>query len=151
MACIELVGRIAADSLLGHEEVLARVLAVDHGHARGAGCDRRLPAVVALDPDPDLAAAGEADVPGLVVGDAVEQQLRRSARQHALGLLDDRALDAAARDGARHLTARADCEFRAQRAWSGQARAHDGGQCHVVAARAPEVCGAERFVVHALC
>ena len=32
----QLVGRLAADSLLGHEEVLARVVAVDHGHARGA-------------------------------------------------------------------------------------------------------------------
>ena len=62
----------------GHERVRAGVVAVDHGDARRA-LGGRLPALVALDPDPDLAAAGEADVPGLVVRDAVEDELRRAA------------------------------------------------------------------------
>ena len=45
----------------------------------------------------DLAAAGQADLPRRVVGDAVALHLERRARDHLRGGLEDVALDAAAR------------------------------------------------------
>ena len=132
------------------KRVRAGVVAVDRPVTRRGALGRDLPALVALDPDPDLAAAREADVPGLVVRDAVEEELRRARPSSTLwASADDRALDAAAGDGAGHLAARADGELGAERARSGAARAHDGGQRDLVAARAPAVGGAEGVFVHA--
>ena len=87
-----------------HERDGAGTFALDHGHARRA-LGWLLPAFVALDPDPDLAAAGEADVPGLIVGDAVVEELRRPTAEHRARLLDDGALDAASRDRSGDLSA----------------------------------------------
>ena len=42
------------------------------------------------------------DRPGLLVGDAVAQALGPAVREHALRLLEDRALDAPATDRAGH-------------------------------------------------
>src|SRR5580700_10055193 len=55
-----------------------------------------------LDEHLDLAAAGEADVPGLLVGDAEIEQPRLAVLDRGQRLLDDRALDAAARHRAHH-------------------------------------------------
>src|SRR5690348_12209947 len=48
----------------------------------------------------DLAAAGQPDRPGLLVRDAVREELRLSRREHLAGVLVDVRLDAAARDRA---------------------------------------------------
>ena len=55
------------------------------------------------DQDRHGAAAGEADLEGLVVGDPVLAQSRRAAVEHLLRLPDHRRLDAAAGDRARDL------------------------------------------------
>src|SRR3546814_1779378 len=55
-----------------------------------------------LDPHFDLATAGQADVPGLLVTDAEVQQPRLPAGHDVERLLDDRTLDAAARDRTDH-------------------------------------------------
>ena len=49
-----------------------------------------------LDEDVDLAAAGQADRPGLLVGDPVGEELRLGAGEDGLGLLVDLVLDTAA-------------------------------------------------------
>src|SRR5256885_17019668 len=61
----------------------------------------------------DLAAAGEADVPGLLVGDAEIEQLRLAAGDGLLRLLDHRTLDAAAGDRADEFAAVIDRELAA--------------------------------------
>ena len=104
---------------LADRSVGARVVALEHlapavGEARahhqaaaaGAGIDgaveqrqaRRL--VEALDEHADLAAAGQADLPGRLVGDAEVERLGLAAGEDVLGLRDHLALHAAARDGA---------------------------------------------------
>ena len=72
-----------------------------------------------------------------------------AAREHALRLVHDRALDAAAGDGPA-ISPREPTATWSQRPRGGTARAHDRGERDVVAARAPEICGAEGVVVHAL-
>ena len=66
--------------------------------ATSAAVEARLQGLssVGLDPDRDLAAARQADVPGVRVRNAVVQQLWRAAGQHSLGDLDDSAFDAPA-------------------------------------------------------
>src|SRR5690606_9559276 len=68
-----------------------------------------------LDVDLELAAAGEADLPGLLVGHAVVEQLGRGAGHDLERLLDHGALDAAARDRADHLAGIVDAELAADR------------------------------------
>src|SRR3954454_9296259 len=64
-----------------------------------------------LEEDLQLAAAGKADFPGLLVGDAEIEQARLAVRDHLLRLLDDGALDAAARDRAQHASVGIDHEL----------------------------------------
>ena len=79
---------------------LAEPLARDDDVARAA-LDRRC-AGERLDEDVDLAAAGQADAPGLVVGDAVGDDRRRLTGEDRLGTLGDVGFDAAAGDRAEH-------------------------------------------------
>ena len=114
---------------------LAGALALEHRHRHGRLL-RQL-ALEGLDEDVDLAAAGEADRPGLLVGDPVGQQPRRAVGEH-LGRGDgDVALDAAAGDGAVELAALGDGELRADRPRGRAARGHDGRQRDAVAPRPP--------------
>ena len=76
----------------------------------------------------DLAAARQADIEGIVVGDAVAKQERRPAREHLLGAQGDVGLHAATGYRADHLAARAQCQARPERARGGAAGIHDGGQ-----------------------
>src|SRR4029450_1710262 len=55
----------------------------------------------------------EADLEGVLVGDAVGDETGRSAGEHGLGLLVDGRLDTAAGDRARHLSALGHSEHRA--------------------------------------
>src|SRR5204863_8775256 len=68
-----------------------------------------------LDEDLDLAAAGQADVPGLLVGDAEAEQSRRAVLDRIDRFLDHRALDAAPRDRALQGAAVVDAELAADR------------------------------------
>src|SRR5436305_15054180 len=77
------------------------------------------PSFDALDKDLDLAAAGEADFPGLLVGDAEIEEARLAVADRLQGLGDDRALDAAARDRADKGAVAVDGELGAQRAGRG--------------------------------
>src|SRR5581483_3592874 len=60
----------------------------------------------------DLAAAREADLPRLLVGDPVAEQLRLARLHHLAGVLVDVRLDAAARHRAAHLPGLGDGEAR---------------------------------------
>jgi hypothetical protein len=87
--------------------------AVERSDDRGAGIRRVDPpqlgedgVVEQCEMDVDLAAARKAGVPGLLVGDAVRQELRGAAGQDLLRLLVDLVLDTAAGHGARELPAR---------------------------------------------
>src|SRR6186997_1895881 len=81
-----------------------------------------------LDEHVDLAAAGQADRPGLLVRDSVGTKPRRAAGEDRPRLLDDLALDAASRDRARELALRGDREFRSDRPRGRSARRNDGGE-----------------------
>ena len=67
-----------------------------------------------VDEDVHGAAARQADLEGLVVGDAVGHQPRRAACQNGLSLFVDRGLDAAARHGTGHLSLLGDGEHGAR-------------------------------------
>src|SRR3712207_1783352 len=90
--------------------------------------------IEALDVDVDGAAAGEADLPGQIGGDAVVQQLRPARLEDRLRLLEDGALQAAAGDGADHLAAAVDRQLGAARPGRGALRADDGRDRDRVAA-----------------
>src|SRR5882724_11879323 len=68
-----------------------------------------------LDIDLQLAAAGQPDLPGLFVGDAEIEQARLAVGNGLLRLLDDGALDAAARHRADHGAVAVDGEMAADR------------------------------------
>src|SRR5215471_14281553 len=65
--------------------------------------------------DPNGAAAGEADLPGGLVGDAELERLGLAALDHVERLGDHRALDAAARDRAEKVALVVDHQVRADR------------------------------------
>src|SRR5205085_11009692 len=77
------------------------------------------PSFDALDKDLDLAAAGEADFPGLLVRDPEIEEAWVAVADRLQGLGDDRAFDAAARHRADKGAAAIDGEFRAERAGRG--------------------------------
>src|SRR4051812_40108635 len=68
-----------------------------------------------LDVHPDLAAAGEADLPGGLVGDAEFEGARLAALDHVDRLGDHRALDTAARDRAQEIALVVDHQVGADR------------------------------------
>src|SRR5260221_14796415 len=68
-----------------------------------------------LDEHLDLAAAGEADIPGLLVGDAEIEQPRLAVLDGVERFLDHGAFDAAARHRADHGAAVIDAELAADR------------------------------------
>ena len=84
------------------QQAVALALAVDHVGERDRLLGRE-GASERLDEDFDLAAAGQADVEGHLVADAVRHQARVIFLEDLLGVLDDVVLDAAARDGADEL------------------------------------------------
>ena len=86
---------------------------------------------VRLHEDVDRAAAGEADVPGLLVADAVADDPAAPGPPGALDLLERGALDAAAADRARQATVVGHEHDRALRSRRGAERAHDDGPSDV--------------------
>src|SRR5207248_2877474 len=91
----------------------------------------------ALDKDLDLAAAGEADFPGLVVGDAEIEQPRLAVTDRFERLLDNRTLYAAARYRADHGARIVDRELGSNRPRRGTPRCDDSGQRHARPRLAP--------------
>src|SRR5439155_26823442 len=87
-----------------------------------------------LDEDVDLAAAGQADRPGLLVRDPVGEELGLRACEHRLRLLVDLVLDTAAGNRPGELPLLRDRELRADRARRGGTRGDHGGQRHLLVA-----------------
>ena len=71
---------------------------------------------LALDEDLDLAAAGEPDLPGLLVADPEIEEARLAVLDRRLCFLDDDTLDTAARDRADKRAVIGDRELGARRA-----------------------------------
>src|SRR6516164_9211782 len=92
-----------------------------------------------LDVDLDLAAAGEPYVPSLLVSDAEIEEARLAIGDRGKRLLDDRALDAAARDGADEVAGIVDRELRADRAGRGAPGGDDGRKRHALAGALPRL------------
>src|SRR6202022_3905470 len=84
-----------------------------------------------------LAAAGEADLPGLVIGDAEIQEARLAVADHFQRLGYDRPFDAAARDRADHGTLVVDRELGADRPGRGTPGGDNCRQRHTRARLAP--------------
>ncbi len=89
---------------------------------------------------------GQAEAPGLVVADAVGDELRASARRTGSCPFADVGLDAAARDGAEHAAVRRDRELRAERPRGAAACPDDGRERDVLACCAPLLCLCEHLV-----
>ena len=87
-----------------------------------------------LEPDVDLAAAGEADLERVAVGDAVVNEVGGPTREDLLCTLGDVGLDATARHGADVAAALGDDVLRAGLARRRPDRADDGGDCRLLAA-----------------
>ena len=102
-----------------------------------------------LDPDVDLAAAGEADFPGLAVGDAVVHAASLAAFEDLLRPLDDVGLDTAAGDGSREGSVLTDDHLRARLPWRRADRVDDGRE-HDSLARARRLDHVEMLVHHGL-
>ena len=105
----------------GLEPLLAGVR-VGEEHPVAVGVEQRANLVPELgigllDPDVDLAAAGEPDLPGLAVGDAVMDAAGDLAGEEVLRALDDVGLDAAARDRADECAVLAHDHLRARLSW----------------------------------
>src|ERR671931_107321 len=92
-----------------------------------------------VDPDVDLAAAGQADAEREVVRDPVREQATFAARQHLAGRLDDLALDAATGHRAGELTGLRDDQLRADRARCRATGRDDAGQRDPSPLRAPAI------------
>ena len=125
---LSVVSRVGVDEVFLPDSLAARL---DRERDGPLGfhrlCDRRHElGVQRVDEDVHGAAAGEADLEGLVVGDAVGQQPGRAAREHGLSLLVHRGLDAAAGDGAGDLAPLGDGEHGARVAGRGALGADDG-------------------------
>ena len=107
---------------------------VGHGAAVGAGFREGFREVEReglaqrFDQHADRAAAGEADGEGLVVADAVGEEAGLAVLQRLGRLDDDRAFDAAARDGARHLSVPRHGELAAHGARGRAPGLHHGGE-----------------------
>ena len=85
----------------------------------------------------DVAAAGEPDLEGLLVGDPVLEQARLEPRQHLARLAEDIALDAAAGDRAGQLAALRHRELRSDRPRCTPPRGDDSGERHLLSAPVP--------------
>ena len=147
----ELLGHLAADAVGGHEGVGAGVVAVDHGHAGGA-LGRASPSPRSARPRPRSRRRRRGRRPR-----PRRWRCRRTASfggppcEHALGLARRRRPRRSRPRRSPAISPREpDRELGAERPRSRAARAHDRGERDFVAARAPEVCCAERVVVHAL-
>src|SRR5262249_48025968 len=97
--------------------------------------------------DADGAAAGEADLPGGLVGDAEFERLGLAALDHIERLGDDRALDAAARHRAEEIALAVDDEVRADRPRRRAPGLDHGGKRDAAALFAPFLGGLEDVVV----
>ena len=106
---------------------------------RAIGAQTASISVDRLDEDLDRAAAGQPDVPGHLVGDAVADQLRLAGAQHLLRLLEDGGLDAAAADRAGEIAGVGDGHRRADRARRGAFDLDDGGDRDLLPGGAPGV------------
>src|SRR5579859_222853 len=90
-----------------------------------------------LDEDLHLAAAGEADVPGLLVGHAEIEQLRLARADGVECALDYGAFDAAAGDGADEAALVVDRQLGADRPGRGAPGGDDGGERHAAPGPVP--------------
>src|SRR5205823_10116577 len=107
-------------------------------HARPPAPHRESgPSFDALDKDLDLAAAGEADFPGLLVTDPEIEEARLAVADRLQGLGDDRAFDAAARHRADKGAAAIDGELGAERAGRGAPSVDDRRERDAFARFAP--------------
>src|SRR5262245_5051676 len=97
--------------------------------------------------DADRPAAGEADLPGGLVGDAEFERLGLAALDHVERLGDDRALDAAARHRAEEIALALDAEVRADRPRRRAPGLDHGGKRDAAALFAPFLGGLEDVVV----
>src|SRR5579862_8013576 len=95
----------------------------------------------------DSAAAGQADLPGGLIGDAEFQHFRLAALDHVERLGDHRALDAAARDRAEKIAFAVDDQIGADRARRRTPGLDHGGERHVAAVLAPILGGFEDVVI----
>ena len=114
-------------------------------HVARAALERR-GACERLDEHVDLAAARQADAPGLVVGDAVRDELRRGPCNHGLGALRDVGFDATPRHRAEHAAARGDGQLRAEGPRRAAPGRDDRRDRHVLTCTAPLLCLREHFV-----
>src|SRR5215218_4751968 len=92
-----------------------------------------------LDEDLDRAAAGQADIPGHLVSDAVADQLRLSGAQHLLRLFEDGGLDTAAADRPGEVPGGGNGHGRPNRTRCGAFDFDDGGDRHLVAGGTPGI------------
>src|SRR3954447_23303895 len=123
---------------------LAQSLAGDDDVARSALELRRTRE--GLHEDVDLAAAREADAPGLVVRDAVGDDGRGLAGEDRLRALGHVRLDTATGDRAEHAAGARDRELRAERARGAAPRGDDGRKRDGLTGGAPLLCLREHVV-----
>src|SRR5262249_23638670 len=90
-----------------------------------------------LDEDLDLAAAGEADVPRLLVGDAEVEQPGLAVLDRVQRLLHHRALDTATGHRTHHGTGVVDTELAANRSRRGTPGGDDRGDGYALAGGLP--------------
>src|SRR5919201_541442 len=139
-----------ADQLVGdvvfpfEHEPLASVLEVDEEDrppvfAGDVGDTAEEVRIGLVDPDVDLAAAGQADAEREVVRDPIREQAGCAARQHLAGRLDDLALDAATGHRAGELAGLRDDQLRADRARCRATGRDDAGQRDPSPLRAPAI------------
>src|SRR5215211_4124537 len=100
-----------------------------------------------FDQHPDSAAAGEANLPGGLVGNAEFQQLRLSALDHVHRLGNHRAFDAAAGNRTEKITGLVDNQVRADRPWRGAPGLHDRRKRDVLAFAPPVLGGFENVFI----
>ncbi len=121
-----------------------------HGDAvvgqRGIGGDGDRVRHDRLDQDVDRAAAGEADVPGLLVADAVADHPGSAGLPSVVDLLGRRALDAAAADRTRDATVRGVQQDRPLGSWRRTERPDDDGPADVDAVAPPRPQRLEQFL-----
>src|SRR6266513_677976 len=144
-------------SRLGHQQLGAERLALDDGEQdcpllgledleqaphKLVGCP--------VDEHVDLAAAGQPDREGEVVGDPVREQLRLRAAEHFARVAVDLALDAAAGDRPGHLPALRDGELGSDRPRGRAPRRDDRRERELLAARAPTL-DVRQDLLHAAC
>ena len=126
---------------------MSRAVAFEPGQQHSVAVSRNLGK--RLDEDVDLPAAGQADLPRLVVGDPVGKKPRLAGREHLLSLDGDVALDAAAGDRAEELALFGDDQLRGDRPRGGAAGRDHRRKRNPVAASEPAP-GLLKDVVHTL-